>query len=73
MTHAMSPSAAPAAPADPHAGMQMSQTTGARAYQSFSYEPGAAPQLQPVIAPRYRMMPTAPTLHQNSAATGKFR
>jgi hypothetical protein len=30
-----------AAPADPHAGMPMAQ--GTRTYQSFSYEPGAAP------------------------------
>lgn len=42
-----------ATPADPHAGMQMSQGNRGTNYQSFSYEPGAAPQVMP--APVYRM------------------
>ncbi|MDX1967071.1 MAG: hypothetical protein SFV23_07875 [Planctomycetaceae bacterium] len=73
MTHSMPPAAAPAAPTDPHAGMRMSQGAGVRTYQSFSYEPGVAPQLQPVAGPRYRMMPAMPSVRQNAAATGKFR
>jgi len=73
MTHSMPPAAAPVAPTDPHAGMQMSQGAGNRTYQSFSYEPGVDPQLQPVAAPRYRMTPAMPSVRQNAAATGKFR
>lgn len=76
MSHAIAPTTAPAAPTDPHAGMQMSQTPGTRTYQSFSYEPGVGPQLPPVAAPRYSAMPATRSLRQkseNAAATGKFR
>ncbi len=80
MSHAMAPTAAPAAPADPHAGMQMSQTPGTRTYQSFSYEPQATPA--PVlVTPRPMMMSRpsyqggrfdAPYLHGDSKASGRY-
>jgi hypothetical protein len=73
MTHSVSQAPVPAAHANSQAGMPMSQGAGTRTYQSFSYEPGAAGQLQPVVAPRYRMTPMVPSLRQNAAATGKFR
>lgn len=42
-----------AAPADPHAGMQMSQQGNrGSSYQSFSYEPGATPRMMPAPASR---------------------
>lgn len=80
MSHAMAPTAtpAPAAPADPHAGMQMSHTPGTRTYQSFSYEPQAAPVL---VTPRPMMMSRpiyqggrfdAPYLHGDSKASGRY-
>ncbi len=74
----MSHSMAPAAPADPHAGMQMSQTPGTRTYQSFSYEPQVAPVL---VTPRPMMMSRpsyqggrydAPYLHGDSKASGRY-
>lgn len=41
-----------AAPADPHAGMQMSQGNRGSSYQSFSYEPSTAPRM--MQTPAYR-------------------
>ena len=57
------PACAAVAPADPHAGMQMPQANRGAAYQSFSYEPGAAPQMQ--AAPVYQPMrrPSAPSFY----------
>lgn len=79
MSHSMAP--AKAAPADPHAGMQMSQTPGTRTYQSFSYEPQATPA--PVlVTPRPMMMSRpsyqggrfdAPYLHGDSKASGRYQ
>ncbi len=47
-----------AAPADPHAGMNMSQANSGSRYQSFSYEPDAAQPMTSTSArttvPSYR-------------------
>lgn len=79
MSHATA--SAKAAPVDPHANMQMSQTPGTRTYQSFSYEPQATPA--PVlVTPRPMMMSRpsyqggrfdAPYLHGDSKASGRYQ
>ena len=49
------------ATADPHAGMQMPQANRGASYQSFSYEPGAAPQMLSAPTNRPMMRPSAPS------------
>lgn len=51
-SYAAPANATPTVPADPHAGMQMSQGNRGTSYQSFSYESGAAPRV--MSTPAYR-------------------
>jgi hypothetical protein len=69
--------AAPAAPADPHAGMQMSQGSRGTSYQSFSYEPGTTvgvvPRMMSAPAPRTSRQPsTYNSFRGDRKALGQF-
>ena len=61
------------ASADPHAGMQMPQANRGPSYQSFSYEPGAAPQM--LSAPAYRpmMRQSSPSFYDSVRGDRKIR
>ena len=66
------------ATADPHAGMQMPQANRGTSYQSFSYEPGAAPQMQPApmqSGPAYRpmMRQSSPSFYDSVRGDRKIR
>ena len=61
------------ATADPHAGLQMTQANRGTSYQSFSYEPGAVPQMLSAPANRPMMRPSAPSFYDSVRGDRKIR
>ena len=58
--------------ADPHAGMPLPQANRGTSYQSFSHEPGAAPQMLSAPKNRPMMRQSAPSFYDSVRGDRKF-